>query len=265
MHPVLLALGPLRIYSYGALIALGGVLSAMIWKAKRERMGLRSDDEFWLLLNVILFGGFIGGRVLFILEYVPFRAETLWSAIFSFSKGFSVLGAFVGVGGGVWLFCRRRRLEFLRLIDYVCLIAPFWHVFGRLGCLAAGCCYGRPTRLPWGLRFADPAAMVPGSWRGLPLHPTQLYEAAGDAAIFLALYFAVLPRAERGRLPRGFLAGAYFAAYGVLRFFVEFCRGDTVSGFMGMSAGQGLSLALAAAGAAFMAATRLRSPKCIPS
>jgi phosphatidylglycerol:prolipoprotein diacylglycerol transferase len=263
MHPVLLAFGPLRVFSYGVLIALGGALSCLIWKAKREQMGLGGDDDFWLLVNVILFGGFLGGRGLFIIEYVPFRAADLWPAVFSLSRGFSVLGAFAGVIGGVWLLARSRRIPFLKLLDYVSLVAPFWHVFGRLGCLAAGCCFGRPTRLPWAVRFTNPVCLVDKALLGVPLHPTQLYEACGEAGIFLGLWFLALPRVERGSLPFGTISGLYFAAYGLLRFGVEFFRGDTVRGVFGLTGGQVLSLVLLSAGLALIAWAR-RKP-CIQS
>jgi len=263
VHPVLLALGNWHLFSYGTLIALGGALSCGIWHSKRVQMGLKTEDDFWLLINVILFGGFLGGRILFIIEYVPFTAADVIPAVFSFSKGFSVLGAFVGVVSGVGIMARRRRIAFLRLLDYVSLVAPFWHVFGRLGCFAAGCCYGRPSGLPWAVRFRDPASLVPENLLGIPLHPTQLYEASGDLGIFVAMYFLILPRFERGRLQPGTLTGLYFASYGVLRFFTEFYRGDAVRGFLGMTAGQLLSVALIAAGA--VVAVWVRRPPCIPT
>jgi len=263
MRPVLFAFCGLRVYTYGALIALGGALSALIWNAKRGRMGLKREDDFWLLINVVLFGGFIGGRVLYVIEYVPFTGRELWAAAFSFNKGFSVLGAFAGVAGAVWLFARRRKLDFLRLLDYVSLVAPFWHVFGRLGCFAAGCCYGRPSRMPWAVRFTDPGSMVPPELLDTPLHPAQLYEAFGELGIFLALYFLVLPRSERGGTAPGTLSGLYFISYGVLRFAAEFFRGDAAPGLLGLTAGQALSLALLASGLA-LSAWACRRP-CIQS
>ena len=256
MHPVLLTFGKFRIFSYGVLIALGGVLSCLIWSAKRENMGLRSEDDFWLLVNVILFGGFLGGRGLYIIEYVPFRGSDMWSAVFSVSRGFSVLGAFAGVVGAVWLLARRRRIHFLRLLDYVSLVAPFWHIFGRLGCFAAGCCFGRPTRMPWAVRFVDPVCLIDKALLGTPVHPTQLYEAFGEAGIFLGLWFLVVPRVERGDLPFGTISGLYFAAYGMLRFGVEFFRGDTVRGVFGLTGGQALCLVLLSAGLVLIAWAR---------
>ncbi len=262
MYPVLFRLGRFGVFTYGALVALGGALSCWLWYSKRERMGLQRQDDFWLLINALLLGGFIGGRVLFIVEYVPFRPAELVAAAFTLNKGFSVLGAFAGVIGAVWLVARSRKVAFLRLLDYICLVAPLWHAFGRLGCFAAGCCFGRPASLPWAVRFTDRLSMVDRNLLGVPLHPTQLYEAAGNLGLFLALRGFVLPLLEDRRLSYGVLSGLYFAAYGVLRFGIEFYRGDAVPGLVGLSAGQGLCLLLLACGLALVAWAR-RQP-CIP-
>lgn len=244
MRPLLFSLGPFRLYGYGAMIVLGGLLSFWFLRRRMKSVGLKSDDDFWILVNVILGGGFLGGRILFLFEYTrPFSLD-FWQSLISPSRGFSVLGAFAGVPLGVWLFCRWRKIDFLRLFDTICVMAPFWHVFGRFGCLLAGCCHGRPTDEPWGIRFTDPSSQVPQVWLGVPLHPTQLYEAAGNALIAAALY-QLLKRQETRR--PGLVAAAYFAAYGVMRFFEEFYRGDTVPlGLFGLTAGQGLGVGLVA-------------------
>jgi len=158
----------------------------------------------------------------------------------------------VGVAAGIWIVARHLRLEFLRVLDYVSLLAPLWHVFGRLGCFAAGCCFGSQSDAPWAVRFTDPLCMVSSRLLGAALHPAQLYEAAGDMAVFAGLFFMVLPRLERGSMPAGVLSGVYFTAYGVLRFFMEFYRGDTVPAAFGLTAGQGLSFCLVACGLALV-------------
>lgn len=237
MHPVLLQLGDWRLFSYGALIALGGALSAAYWLSCWKAMGLRKREDVWLLVNVILISGFAGGKLLFLLEYDR--------SGLGFNSGFSVMGAFGSVALGVYLYSRALRLDFRRLLDYVCQAAPVWHAFGRLGCFAAGCCFGRPTQAPWAAVFTDPESMVPARLLGVPLHPAQLYEAAGDLVIAAGLYFFVRPG-------RGALAAWYFIAYALLRFFMEFFRGDIVATpFLGLTAAQVMTLALASAAAAW--------------
>lgn len=253
MHPVLIEIGRFRLYTFGVLIAAGGVLSSAFWLARREKMGLKREQDLWLLINAILFGGFIGGRLLYLFEYTrPFGSE-FWGTAFSFSQGFSVMGAFIGVAGGVYWASRRLKADFLKVLDYVCQAAPFWHFFGRLGCFAAGCCYGRPPRgnLPWAVTFTDPRSLVAPELLGRALHPAQLYEGFGDLGIAMILYFLVLPRIEDGRLRCGTLAAAYFACYAVLRFATEYFRGDIVFlPFPGLTAAQAFSLALFACAAA---------------
>ena len=251
MHPLLFAVGPFHLYGYGAMIALGGVVSLGWLRGRAAQAGLKTDDDFWLIVNAILLGGFLGGRLLFLFEYTrPFSAE-FWRASVSGSNGFSVLGAFAGVPLCVWGVCRWKGIPAARLFDHIGVVAPFWHVFGRLGCFLAGCCHGRATDVPWAVVFTDPRSQVRSDLVGVPVHPTQLYEALGEAAIAAALYF-LLRRTERSR--PGLVIAAYFALYGVLRFGLEFYRGDTVPlGFLGLTGGQGLALGLVAASAAILA------------
>ncbi len=240
MRPVLFELGPFRLYGYGAMIVLGAILSFRFLRGRAEQAGLRNEEDFWILVNVILLSGFFGGRILYLFEYTRLFSREFWRTLFSVSSAFSVLGAFIAVPLGIFIFCRRRGIPFLRLFDVVCVMAPYWHVFGRLGCFWAGCCYGRPSS-GWGVIFRDPRSMVPPQWRGIPLYPTQLYEALGNLLIAGAL-LALLNR-TRSSAP-GLVAAAYFAAYGTLRFGMEFLRGDTVPLGLGLTAGQGLSAAL---------------------
>ncbi len=253
MRPVLFSIGPFHLYGYGAMIVLGGILSFWFLRRRMKAVGLKDDDDFWILVNVILGGGFVGGRVLFLFEYTRPFSRDFWETMISPSRGFSVLGAFICVPLGLGLFCRWRKIPFLRLFDTICVMAPFWHVFGRFGCLMAGCCEGRPSGVPWAIRFTDPRSQVPQAWLGVPLHPTQLYEAAGNALIAAALYRLLKRQEARGARP-GVVAAAYFAAYGVMRFFEEYYRGDAVPlGLLGLTAGQGLGLGLVAFSLALLA------------
>lgn len=241
MHPVLLRLGPLRIFSFGAFVALGGLWAAMIAWRRRARMGLAGESAFWLYVNTMLLSGYAGGKLFYVLVY---HTGDFWQA-WTFSSGFSFMGGFASIFLGlVWL-ARYLEIPVLPLFDYSCAIAPLWHAVGRLGCLAAGCCYGRPAPgLPWAIAFSDPRAMVARPLLGVPLHPTQLYEFAGELAIGAYLNLSVLPRVEKGRYAPGTLSAAYLTLYAVLRFALEFFRGDTVPWRWGLSAAQAASLAL---------------------
>jgi len=100
------------------------------------------------------------------------------------------------------------------------------HVIGRLGCFMEGCCYGRPTLLPWGVSFTSPACSVAPDLRGVPLHPTQLYEAVGEAIAAWLMIGWVIPRIREGKYRYGTAFFGYLLYYSVMRFLIEFLRGD---------------------------------------
>ncbi|MDE2511858.1 MAG: prolipoprotein diacylglyceryl transferase [Elusimicrobia bacterium] len=250
MRPVLLAFGPFKLYGYGAMLVVAGLAAFWFLHRRLKKAGLNDEDDFWILINVILLSGFGGGRLLYLVEYTAWFSRDFFRTMVSPSSGFSVLGGFISVPIGVWLFCRWRKVPFLRLMDTICVMAPLGHSFSRIGCLLAGCCEGRPTDVPWAIVFRDPRSMVPLEWLGVPLHPAQLYEAFGNALIAAAMYRLLL-RTEKSR--PGLVVAAYFACYGVERFFLEYYRGDTVPLGWGLTAGQGLGLGLIAASLSLLA------------
>ena len=130
MRPVLLFFGPLPLYGYGSAIAIGGVIAARLLWLRREKMGLRDEESFWELINLTVLSGFLGGKVLFLIQYG-------WSGL-SIIHGYSVFGGFIAVPPAIALFARWKRIPALKLADYMFLGAMFWHVFGRFGCFLAG-------------------------------------------------------------------------------------------------------------------------------
>lgn len=241
MRPVLLAFGPFRLYGYGAAVALGGLVAARLLWLRRAKMGLRDDESFWALVNVVVVAGFLGGKLLYLLQYG-------WSDV-SIMNGYSAFGGFISIPLAVAAFARWKKLSFLKLADYVFLGALFWHAFGRMGCFLAGCCYGRPAA--WGVVFRDPRSMVPPELLGVPLHPVQLYEAAGDLLIAAVLY-RVLLATEAGEVRPGLVAAGHLAAYGALRGALEALRGDALPLAGAFTQGQAMGLALLAASAGIL-------------
>jgi phosphatidylglycerol---prolipoprotein diacylglyceryl transferase len=245
MHPVLIRIGPLTLSTYGVLVA-AAYLTGILWlKARIAEMPRMTEDKFWTLIYGVFFGALAGGKLLYVaVEWRAFASGEL-GVLRDFRYGFVFFGGLIGaLGAGAWL---RRRLDipFLATADYFGVALPLSHWIGRLGCLAAGCCYGRPTSLPWGVRLGgDPASSTPAALWDVPLHPAQLYEAAWDLAIALLLWKAVLPRVKDGRLPRGSVFFGYAALYACGRFVIEFFRGDPRGGgALGLSVSQWLALA----------------------
>ncbi len=244
MRPVLWSLGPVRLYGYGAMIMLGAAVSARLLWLRRAKIGLPDEESYWALINVAALSGFLGGKLLYMLQYG-------FGSGLSVMNGYSAFGGFVSVPLAVFAFARWKKVPFLKLADYMFLAALIWHAFGRLGCFLAGCCYGRPASLPWAVSFRDPRALIPPELLGVPVHPVQLYESAGDLVIAAVLY-RILVATEKGRCKPGLVAAGHFAAYGVLRFSLEFLRGDALPFLGPFSQGQALGLGLVAASGGIM-------------
>jgi phosphatidylglycerol:prolipoprotein diacylglycerol transferase len=223
MHPVLLRLGPLTIHTYGTLLAFG-ILFAM-WLAQRRAPEAGLDSEsVWNLGVYMVLAALMGAKVWLIFANWDYYRQNPGD-IFSFST----LQA-----GGVWYgglltalvvalsYAWRAKLPFVRLGDVYAAPLALGHGLGRLGCFSAGCCYGRPTSVPWGVVFTDPYAnQVVGTPLGIHLHPTQLYEAATE---FIAVF--ILFRMGLGKRPPGQVFGTYIILYGLSRGTIEFFRGD---------------------------------------
>lgn len=253
MRPVLLALGPFRLYGYGAAVALGGVVAARFLWGRRRKAGLPDEESYWALINVAVVSGFVGGKLLYLVQY--------GAADLSLMTGYSSFGGFLCIPLAIAAFARWKKIPLLKLADYMFLSALLWHAFGRLGCFLAGCCYGKPTGLPWGLAFQDAASMLPPELLGVRLHPVQLYESAGDLVIAAILY-RVLLAIEAGKLKPGLVAAGHFAAYGVLRFALEFVRGDALPFSGPFSQGQAFGAGLLAAATGIMIMRSRCSPSC---
>ncbi len=129
-----------------------------------------------------------------------------------------VIGAILLAAGYTWY----AKMPILPLLDTYAAALPLGHAIGRLGCFMAGCCYGKPTWLPWGIKFTNPIAeQLVGTPIGVALHPTQLYEAAAEIANFIFLIWL----GKRQRFA-GQIAGTYLVLYGIERGLIEIVRGD---------------------------------------
>ncbi len=227
MYPVLLHIGRFTLYTYGLLVATGVLLG--LWLARRQapRAGL-DPDRIWNLGVYMVLAALVGAKLwLVVADWDYFSAHP--REIFGFStllSGGVYYGGFLAALIAAVIYARRFRLRFLPLADVYAAPLALGHAIGRLGCFAAGCCYGKPTSLPWGVTFTNPHARdLVGTPLGIPLHPTQLYESAAEFLIFTFLIF--LGRRQRpGKQAAGQLFAVYAVLYGVTRGTIEFFRGD---------------------------------------
>ncbi len=249
MHPVLFHIGHFELASYGLMTALGYGAAAWYLTPRLKNCGIKglNKDTFWNILFIVFLGAIVGGKLLFIILSWPELGATLTDKLVYIVRnlryGFVFFGGLiVAVTGAVW-YMRRKKLPLLKTSDFLIVAVPLGHALGRVGCFLAGCCYGKPTTLPWGVRFTHPHTLVPPELVGIPLHPTQLYEAALNFALFLLLHYASKKPHKDGKI-----LVEYVLCYTVMRFALEFLRGDYRGGFLlGLSPSQVISLLVAGA------------------
>ena len=222
MHPILFEFGGFTIYSYGVLLAAAYLLGLQFALIRARLRGL--DRERVMDLGIwIIISALVGAKLLLlVVDYRPFLANprTIVDLLRSGGVFYGGLIAAVTVAlAYIW----RHRMPMWTTTDVFAPGIALGHVVGRLGCLLAGCCFGRPTSVPWAISFHDPNAFATsGTPLGVSLHPTQLYEAGAEALILVFL----LAFERRGRPFPGRTFWSYMLLYGVSRFIIEFYRGD---------------------------------------
>jgi phosphatidylglycerol:prolipoprotein diacylglycerol transferase len=205
------------------MIAVGIVagMAYLIVAAKKE-VRLTFDQANALFLFIFL-AAVVGGKLSLFLEdpsgYISEPRELFTG------RGFVFYGSFLLALPTMWCFFSKHRLPTFKMLDVMAITTCLVHMFGRAGCFLAGCCYGRPTGLRWGVTFTDPMCFAE------PLHtalyPTQIMEAGYILLVMLLLFFLKRRRRFHGQL---FLT--YLMLYAVGRFILEFFRGDAGRGFI---------------------------------
>ena len=217
MHPILFHIGNFKIYAYGFFIALGFVAGFILAALKARKEGVPFERVVDLFFYSV-FSAIIGSRLLFVLiNFNAYRGNLLkmfqiWEGGLVFYGGL-IFAAGVSIGYMKW-----HRLPIWKWADLFSPPIALGLFFGRVGCLFAGCCYGKETSLPWGITFTNPNSLAQ---LNVPLHPTQLYEAVGGLAIF----FFLIWKAKRKTFD-GQIFWLFLFVYSVLRFFIEMVRGD---------------------------------------
>ena len=254
MRPILFHAFGFGFGSARVFAGLAALASYLVFESRRKELAL-SDDDFWGLMGALALGTILGAIVFYAVAYGSGLAANLsyWRARRDIAGG-SMLGAWAGAAAAAALFCRRKGKPFGPAADALGAAAPLGLAVMRFGCLLNGCCFGKPTTLPWGITFNVPSA-VPQALRGKPLHPAQLYEAAAALLIFEAVRRCSHPRGPLAS-GRGLLLSA--GLYGAARFAIDFLRG----GDIGIIAPLGLSVAQwVCAAVALFAAARLARRK----
>ncbi len=251
MHPKLISIGNFFIPTYGVLVALAFLTA--LWMAARlaRRSGLNPDSVTNLGVYCAL-SGLAGAKLLLILlnwRYYGSHPGEIFSLSTLQAGGVFHGGLIAALLMAVW-YMRRKGLPGLKTADVFAPGLALGHAIGRMGCFSAGCCWGTECHRPWAVTFTNPDAhRLVGVPLNVSIHPTQLYEAAAEAVIFLILYrrFSKLHR-------DGTIIGLYLVLYSIARFAVEFVRHHEQANPFGgpFSATQWIALAMIILGAYLM-------------
>jgi phosphatidylglycerol---prolipoprotein diacylglyceryl transferase len=248
--------GPIAIRWYGLAymtgILLGWWLLRRLCRAPGAPMSEAHVDDFVLLATA---GVVVGGRLGSILFYNFDRyLEDPTAALRVWEGGMSFHGGVIGVSLAILWFTRRHKLAGLRFHDYIATVVPIGLGLGRIANFINGELYGRATSVPWAMVF-------PGS-DGQPRHPSQLYEAALEGALLLAILLWLFYKTDARRRP-GLLVGVFILGYGIFRFLVEFVREpDANLGILPWAITMGQTLCVPMiAGGIYLVARALRQPK----
>ena len=223
MFPRIIDYGHFVLPTYGLMAALGLICGLMLIIHLGRQQGL-DPEKLWNLGILAVLSGIVGAKALYLYNE---RAEYFQNPRQLFTL--STLQAGGVWSGGVLLalilcvwYMRRNDMPILRTCDVFAPGLALGHAFGRIGCFAAGCCYGRETHVPWAVTFHNPlAAEIVGTPLNVPLHPTQLYEFVVELANCLFLVWLIKRKKFEGEI-----LGTYLIIYGVARYFIEFFRGD---------------------------------------
>lgn len=246
MFPKLFTIGSFYLPTYGVLVALGFLAGLSITVKLARRSGLDAEKVTNLAVYVAL-AGLIGAKLLMIAFDWPdiqiFSLATLQAA--GVFQGGLILALITAI-----FYIRHTKMPALQVTDAFAPGIAIGHAIGRLGCFAAGCCWGRECHLPWAVTFKNPDAnSLTGVPLGVPLHPAQLYESGTEALLFAFLYW----RFGKPHAP-GQIIGLYLLISSVIRFLIEFERFHEQALPFGLplSITQWIALALAIVGGALL-------------
>lgn len=248
MFPQLFHYGSFFLPTYGLLVSLGVLTGLWISVRNSEKLGI-NGDKAWNLGILTVLCGILGAKVLYVINewgYYSAHKNEIFSITTLQAGGVFSGGLLAALIAAAW-YVRANHMPPLGTCDAFAPGLAMGHAIGRLGCFAAGCCYGKPTSQWWGVTFTNPlAATITGTPLGRPLEPTQLFESAVELANFFILMWLLKRRKFEGQI-----IGAFMFIYGFARFFLEYLRDDPGRGSVfggAMTGTQLISVGLVLAG-----------------
>ena len=236
MFPELFRIGNFPVNTYGVLLALAFLVALLVASRLGARDGLPRERVYdlglWMLLAAL-----VGSKILLLWVEPEYRENPLNLISLDFLRSGGVFyGGFIGAVVTGYILVRRYGLPWWKTADAFAPGITLGQAIGRQGCFAAGCCWGKPTNLPWGVQFTERAHEITGVPVGIHLHPTQLYESFTAFAIFLFLIWL-----HRRKIFSGQVILCYAVLYAFTRFTIEFFRDDPRGDIGGVTTLTGLS------------------------
>jgi phosphatidylglycerol---prolipoprotein diacylglyceryl transferase len=210
MKPVLLSLGNIPIYSFGFMVAMGLLLALYLMTRRARLDGFPQENEVFDLVFVVVLSGFLSARLHYVLQNLSFYAQRPLHIFAIWEGGLIFYGGMIGAFIGILIFMKIKSIPPTKGFDFLLPYVSLTHAFGRIGCFLNGCCFGKACDLPWAIKFPESA---------VPVHPTQIYEALFDVALFLFLN----ARYNKKRFD-GEIMCLYFMIYAIGRFAIELVR-----------------------------------------
>jgi phosphatidylglycerol:prolipoprotein diacylglycerol transferase len=235
MHPILLELGSITLYTYGFFVALGFFTAIIVSRTFAKKNDI--DPQIMTdLVFTILVSALIGARLMYVIINFGYYKNDLIAIFKLWDGGLVFYGGFIVAVFGSYIFIKIKKLELWRTADIIAPSIALGHAVGRVGCFFAGCCYGKECTVPWAVTFSDPASLAP---LGVLLHPTQLYSVFSNFLLFLILLFIYKLKKFHGQV-----FFSYLLIYSIFRSYIETFRGDFRGDFFGfpISVSQGISL-----------------------
>ncbi|MFC1522087.1 prolipoprotein diacylglyceryl transferase [Elusimicrobiota bacterium] len=229
--------------SYSTILAISFVIGIYLAARRWEKIG--GDPQFMVITSIYgMVFTLAGAKIFYIAQnfhqyHLILHSQSIGDFLRIFKGGLVFYGGLIGGIGGTVIYLYRKRADILLFLDTIVGPMALGNFFVRIGCFLNGCCYGKPTTVPWGIRF--PPGSNPEKYYSAAVHPAQLYE-----SFFALALFGILMHMSGKAGPKGRIFLAYVFLYSVGRFMIEFFRGDAVRGVYGaLSTSQWIGIVLA--------------------
>ena len=271
MYPIAFMIGSFAVHWYGIFIGIGFLLSFFLMLKIRKYADLTTDQVYNIAM-IALFAGVIGARLFYVIQFRDqFRGRGLLAILNIHEGGIVFYGGFILAFTAECIYAKwpsvrrllglkektsadgaepRKNISLLALLDVLGPAMALAHAFGRIGCFMQGCCFGKPAPngFPLAVQFPHespaayryPSLLTDGS---APVYPVQLFESAGNILMCVVLLLLLFRRKYAGMI-----GGVYLILYGVMRFLLEFMRGDHTDSILGLTPSQFIAVAVAIPG-----------------